>query len=79
MRGSVYYQSAELIKILFVAGAKKTERIDPDHPHWNKISSYGTARAYRSIFENFFLYLREHWSVKDPEIITGDMVASYMD
>lgn len=79
MRGSVYYQSAELIKILFVAGAKKTERIDPDHPHWNKISSYGTARAYRSIFENFFLYLREHWLVKDPEKITGDMVASYMD
>lgn len=79
MRGSVYYQSAELIKILFVAGAKKTERIDSDHPHWNKISSYGTARAYRSIFENFFLYLREHWLVKDPEKITGDMVASYMD
>ncbi len=79
MRGSVYYQSAELIKILFVAGAKKTERIDPDHPHWNKISSYGTARTYRSSFEHFFLYLREHWLIKDPEMITGDMVASYMD
>ncbi|MDD3597408.1 MAG: hypothetical protein PHE23_13375, partial [Sulfuricurvum sp.] len=67
MRGSVYYQSAELIKILFVAGAKKTERIDPDHPHWNKISSYGTASAYRAVWEIFFHYLREHWNVKDSE------------
>ncbi|MCK9374413.1 MAG: hypothetical protein M0P91_14625 [Sulfuricurvum sp.] len=79
MRGSVYFQSAELLKILFVAGAKKTERIDPKHPYWNKISSYGTASTYRAAWENFFHYLREHWSIKDPEIITGDMVGSYMD
>jgi integrase len=79
MRGSVYYQSAELIKILFVAGAKKTERIDPTHPHYQKLASFATAKSYRALFENFLLYLREHWLVKDPEKITGDMVASYMD
>lgn len=79
MRGSVYYQSAELIKILFVAGAKKTERIDPTHPHYQKLASFATAKSYRALFENFLLYLREHWLVKDPEKITGDMVGSYMD
>lgn len=79
MRGSVYYQSAELIKILLVQGAKKTERIDPNHPNYQKIASYGTAKTYRAVWENFFHYLREHWLVKDPEIITGDMVGSYMD
>lgn len=79
MRGSVYYLSAELIKILMVEGAKKTERIDPNHPNFQKIASYGTAKTYRAVWENFFHYLREHWSVKDPEIITSDMVASYMD
>ncbi|MDD3597132.1 hypothetical protein [Sulfuricurvum sp.] len=79
MRGSVYYLSAELIKVLLVEGAKKTERIDPNHPNFQKIASYGTASTYRAVWENFFHYLREHWSVKDPEIITSDMVGSYMD
>ncbi|MDD3603453.1 MAG: hypothetical protein PHZ17_09115 [Sulfurovum sp.] len=64
---------------MFVAGAKKTERIDPKHPYWNKISSYGTASAYRAVWENFFHYLREHWNVKDSEKITPDMVSTYMD
>ncbi|MDD2892261.1 MAG: hypothetical protein PHQ95_04820 [Candidatus Gracilibacteria bacterium] len=71
--------SAELIKALLVEGAKKTERIDPNHPNFQKIASYGTAKTYRAVWENFFHYLHEHWSVKDPEIITSDMVASYMD
>ncbi|MDD5051561.1 MAG: hypothetical protein PHO27_02375 [Sulfuricurvum sp.] len=71
--------SAELIKALLVEGAKKTERIDPNHPNFQKIASFGTAKTYRAVWENFFHYLREHWLVKDPEIITGDMVGSYMD
>lgn len=79
MRGSVYFQSAELIKIIFVEGAKKTERIDPTHPHYQCISSYKTAKAYREVFNNFFHYLREHWKIKDPILITGEMVASYME
>jgi hypothetical protein len=79
MRGSVYYQSAELIKTIFVEGAKKTERVDKTHPHYQCISSYKTAKAYRDVWENFFHYLREHWKIKDPILITGEMVASYME
>lgn len=79
MRGSVYYQSAELIKTIFVEGAKKTERVDKSHPHYQCISSYQTAKAYRDVWENFFHYLREHWKIKDPILITGEMVASYME
>lgn len=79
MRGSVYYQSAELIKTIFVEGAKKTERVDKTHPHHQCIASYRTATAYREVFNNFFQYLREHWKVKDPLLITGEMVASYME
>lgn len=79
MRGSVYYQSAELIKIIFVEGAKKIERIDKVHPHYQVIASYKTAKAYRDVWENFFHYLREHWKIKDPILITGEMVASYME
>lgn len=79
MRGSVYYQSAELIKTIFAEGAKKTERVDKTHPHFQCIASYKTAKTYRDVWENFFHYLREHWKIKDPILITGDMVASYME
>lgn len=79
MRGSVYYQSATLISLLFVEGAKKTERVDKTHPHYQMIASYKTAKAYRDVWENFFHYLREHWKIKDPILITGEMVASYME
>jgi len=79
MRGSVYYQSAELIKTIFAEGAKKTERVDETHPHFQCIASYKTAKAYRDVWENFFHYLREHWKIKDPILITGEMVASYME
>lgn len=79
MRGSVYYQSAELIKTIFVEGAKKTERVDKTHPHYQCIGSYKTATAYREVFNNFFHYLREHWKIKDPVLLTGEMVASYME
>lgn len=79
MRGSVYYQSAELIKAIFVEGAKKTERIDPTHPNFEKISSFQTATTYRKVWENSFHYFREHWQIKNPELITGDMVSAYMD
>jgi hypothetical protein len=68
-----------LLKSIFVAGAKKTERIDPNHPHHMKISSYGTASTFRAVWENFFHYLREHWNIKDAEKITGEMIAAYMD
>ena len=64
---------------MFVSGAKKTERIDPNHPNFQKIASYGTAKTYRAVWENFFHYLRGHWLVKDPEKITPDMVSAYMD
>ena len=35
MRGSVYYQSAELTKVIFFEGAKKHNRINPNHIHYN--------------------------------------------
>ena len=34
MRGSVYYQSAVLTKVIFFEGAKKINRINPKHEHY---------------------------------------------
>ena len=74
MRGSVYYQSAELTKAIFCAGATKFERIDPTHPNFQKVSSYKTMESYRNIWNNFFNYLKEHWHIKDMEEIGSEHI-----
>jgi len=35
--------------------------------------------SYRNIWNNFFNYLKEHWSIKDFEKISTEHITSYMD
>jgi integrase len=79
MRGSVYYQTAVLTKYIFCKGAKKTEKIDSNLESFQKISSYKTMETYRNIWNNFFNYLKEHWGLKNFELIENYHVESYMD
>ena len=79
MRGSVYYQTAELTKIIFLEGAKKQDRINPKHPHYQKIASYNTMKSYRDVWNNFFNYLKEYWKINDCEQIEPQHVLSYID
>ena len=79
MRGSVYHQSAQLAKQIFEVGVKKEDRINPNHPHFHKVASYKTMETYRSIWNNFFNYLIEHWGIKDFEKISAEHIAAYMD
>lgn len=79
MRGSVYYQTAELTKIIFQEGAKKQDRINPKHSHYQKIASFNTMKSYRDIWNNFFNYLREHWLLKDCEKINSEHILAYID
>ena len=79
MRGSVYYQTAELTKIIFKKGAKKEDKINPQHSYYQKISSYNTMKSYRDVWNNFFNYLREHWLIKDCEKITSEHIIAYID
>lgn len=79
MRGSVYYQSSQLAKQIFEAGAKKEDRINPNHEHYQKVASYKTMESYRSIWNNFFNYLKEHWNIKDFEKIESQHIQAYMD
>ena len=78
MRGSVYFQSSQLAKQVFEAGAKKEDRINPKHPHFQKVASYRTMESYRNIWNNFFNYLKEHWRIKDAENISSEHIAAYM-
>ena len=79
MRGSVYYQSAELSKVVFKEGAKKEDRINPNHEHYNCVASFNTMETYRSIWNNFFNYLKEHFKLKNCELITEEHVKSYFE
>lgn len=78
MRGSIYYQTAELTKVIFVEGAKKEERIDPAHPNFQCVASFKTMETYRGVWNNFGHYLKEHWQIKDFEQIDSEHVRAYM-
>ena len=79
MRGSIYYQSSQLVKQIFESGAKKENRINPNHEHYQKVASYKTMESYRNIWNNFFNYLLEHWKIKDFEKIESEHIAAYME
>ena len=79
MRGSVYYQSSQLVKQIFQAGVKKEDKVNPNHEHYQFVSSYKTMESYRAIWNNFFNYLLEHWKLKDFEKIEPHHIQAYMD
>jgi integrase len=79
MRGSVYHQTANLVKIIFIEGAKKEERVDPKHDYYQCIASFSTMDTYRRVWNNFFNYLREHWKIKNCELITEEHIEAYFE
>lgn len=79
IRGSVYYQTATLTKYTFQESAKKTEKINPNSEHYQKVSSFKTMESYRRVWNNFFNYLKEHWLLKNCELIENYHVESYME
>ena len=79
MRGSVYYQSSELVKQVFIEGTKKQDRVNPNHENYQMVASYKTMESYRNIWNNFFNYLLEHWKIRNFENIKSEHIVSYMD
>ena len=79
MRGSVYHQTANLVKVIYVERAKKEERVDPEHDYYQCVASYSTMDTYRTVWNNFFNYLREHWKIKNCELITEEHVQAYFE
>lgn len=78
MRGTIYYQTSELTKVIFVEGAKKEERVDPTHTNFQCVASFKTMETYRGVWNNFGHYLKEHWGIKDFEQIDSEHVHAYM-
>ncbi len=78
MRGSVYYQTGQLTKAIFVEGAKKYQRIDSKHPYYQCVASFQTMETYRNVWNNLGNYLKEHWKLKDFEKITAEHIHAYI-
>lgn len=64
-------------KKIFVEGAKKLDRINPHHEHYNCIASYNSMETYRRVWNNLFNYLREHWKLKNCELIKYEHIEAY--
>ena len=79
MRGSVYYQTSQLVKVIFIEGAKKKDRVDPNHQHYKCVASYNTMDTYRKVWNNLFNYLKEHWNLKNCELITSEHIEAYFE
>ena len=79
MRGSVYYQSAVLTKVIFFEGSKKENRINPNHVQYQCISSFKTMETYRNVWNNFFNYLKEHFKLKNCELINDKHIKNYIE
>ena len=79
MRGSVYYQTSQLVKVIFIEGAKKKDRIDPKHIHYQSVASFNTMDTYRKVWNNLFNYLLEHWKLKNCELITSEHIEAYFE
>lgn len=78
MRGSVYYQTGQLTEAIFIEGAKKENRIDPEHPHYKCMASYKSMKTYRDVWNNLGNYLKEHWKLKDLEKINEEHIDAYI-
>lgn len=78
MRGSVYYQTGQLSKVIFVEGAKKKNRVNPVHTHYQCMSSYDSMETYRIVWNNLGNYLKEHWKLKDFEKIMAEHIDAYI-
>jgi len=79
MRGSIYYQTAQLAKVIFKEGVSKVERVDEKNENYKCVTSYSTMQSYRGIWNNFGKYLREVWNVKNFEKIEAKHIEDYLE
>ncbi|MDD4950521.1 PRC-barrel domain-containing protein [Sulfuricurvum sp.] len=78
MRGSVDWQTAELVKVIFVEGTKKEDRVNPTHSNFLCVSSFKTMETYRSVLNNAGHWMKEFYCIKDFEQITAEHIEAYM-
>ncbi len=78
MRGSIYYQTSILTKIVFKEGAKKQNRIDKNSCEFKCVASYKSMESYRKIWNDFGFYVSDIYGIKDFEKISQEHIIRFM-
>ncbi len=67
MRGSVYYQTSVLAKLVFESGTKKVVRKDKSSDKHQIVASYNTMDTYRKTWNDLGFYIFEVFEIRDFE------------
>lgn len=78
MRGSVYFQTSVLAKIVFRSGAKKIQRKDKSSDKYNLLASYESMDSYRKIWNDLGFYIYETNGIKNFEKIESKHIELFM-
>ena len=78
MRGSIYYQTGQLTKVIFEEGAKKHDKNCDLSESYQKVSSFTTMETYRRTWNNFGIFLRDEYDIKNFEKVTSEHIEGYM-
>jgi len=78
MRGSIYYQTSVLVKLVFESGTKKITRKDKNCDKYQKVASYNTMDTYRKTWNDLGLYIFEVFEIKDFERIEPLHIEKFM-
>lgn len=78
MRGSIYYQTALLTKVVFHVGLSKEDKVNCQNIHYAKVASFQTMDSYRRVWNNIGLFL-QRLGIKDFEQITQSHIESYIN
>jgi len=79
MRGSVYFQTAMIAKAVFHEGAKKVDRVNPNHQNFQKIASFGTMETYRKIWNDLGYFVHHAFGIKNLELLRSTHIAEFME
>lgn len=78
MRGSIYYQTSVLTKLVFRSGAKKENRKDENSDEFNLVASFNSMDSYRKIWNDLGFYIYEIYGIKDLEKLEFKYIEKFM-
>ena len=78
MRGSVYYQTSVLAKLVFESGTKKVVRKDKSSDKYQIVASFNTMNTYRKTWNDLGFYIFEVFEIRDFEKLEPLHVEKFM-
>jgi len=78
MRGSIYYQTSLLVKLVFESGTKKVDRKDKNNDKHQIVASYNTMDTYRKTWNDLGFYIFEVFEIRDFEKLEPAHIEKFM-